>query len=463
MDVLLMTGVFNLKAIGNSLLRILFSTTNIFGIIVTLLFYIGLWKMFEKSGLKGWWALIPCAREYQLARCAGREPEGRTLSVLSFLALVINELGMWFFMLLGLFTDTGMLVLEILMLSISIAQVVYQIRVYSGLIEVYGVRKRWMWLFILPYTDFIPALIWGFNDKYQPAWKVEDIKAEMERLASHGSATVMDEGLTVNLQDRSVTEFFQKKVLLRDIHMAIPQGHMVLLLGGSGAGKTTFLNAINGYEPAKAEVLLNGTNMYKQYKKMQYEVGFVPQSEMMRGKDTVYYTLIDAAKLRLPKDVSAVQRKKRVEEVMEIFGLTPVRNNLVEKLSGGQKKRLSISMEFLSNPSLFILDEPDSGLDGVMARELFEQLRKIADTGKIVIVITHTPDRVIDLFDDVIVLAKDSARTGRLAYYGSIEDARKFFGRERMEQIVKSVNRVEEGGDGLADEFVMKYAEVQHD
>ncbi|MBQ3477055.1 MAG: ABC transporter ATP-binding protein, partial [Clostridia bacterium] len=77
-----------------------------------------------------------------------------------------------------------------------------------------------------------------------------------------------------------------------------------------------------------------------------------------------------------------------------------------------------------------------------------------------VIVITHTPDRVIDLFDDVIVLAKDSARTGRLAYYGSIEDARRFFPRVKMEQIVKSVNRKEEGGDGLADDFVMKYAEV---
>ena len=202
--------------------------------------------------------------------------------------------------------------------------------------------------------------------------------------------------------------------------------------------------------------------MYTQYKKMQYEVGFVPQAEMMRGKNTVLNTLMDAAKLRLPMDVPAADRKKRVYEVMEIFGLTPVKNNLVEKLSGGQKKRLSISMEFISNPSLFILDEPDSGLDGVMARELFEQLRKIADTGKIVIVITHTPDRVIDLFDDVIVLAKDSARTGRLAFYGSIEEARQFFGRDRMEQIVKSVNRKEEGGDGLADEFVMKYAEVQH-
>ena len=138
---------------------------------------------------------------------------------------------------------------------------------------------------------------------------MEDIEAELKRLASHGSATVMDEGLTVNLKDRTVTEFFQKKVLLRDIHMAIPQGHMVLLLGGSGAGKTTFLNAINGYEKAHAEVMLNGNNMYTQYKKMQYEVGFVPQAEMMRGKDTVLNTLMDAAKLRLPMDVPAADRK----------------------------------------------------------------------------------------------------------------------------------------------------------
>jgi hypothetical protein len=67
---------------------------------------------------------------------------------------------------------------------------------------------------------------------------------------------------------------------------------------------------------------------------------------------------------------------------------------------------------------------------------------------------------VIDLFDDVIVLAKDSTRTGRLAFYGSIEEARKFFGREKMEEIVKTINRKEEGGDGLADEYVLKYAEV---
>ena len=400
-----------------------------------------------------------------MGRCGGREPEGRRLCVFTALDVLINIFGTGPIILLSrsaMDQEMATIAIGILNLAVSLTVFFYSIRVFSGLTELYGLRKRWIILWILPAVDCLPPLIWGFSKKYQPAWKVEDIKAALERLATHGSSTVLDEGLSVNLKERSATEFFQKKILLRDIHMTIPQGHMVLLLGGSGAGKTTYLNAINGYEKADAQVMLNGTDLYKQYKKMQYEVGFVPQSEMMRGKDTVLNTLLDAAKLRLPRDVSAKQRRQRVDEVMEIFGLKPVQNNLVEKLSGGQKKRLSISMEFISNPSLFILDEPDSGLDGVMARELFEQLRKIADTGKIVIVITHTPDRVIDLFDDVIVLAKDSARTGRLAYYGSIADARTFFGRDRMEQIVKSVNRKEEGGDGLADEFVMKYAEVQH-
>ena len=199
--------------------------------------------------------------------------------------------------------------------------------------------------------------------------------------------------------------------------------------------------------------------MYTHYKSMQHETGFVPQQELVRSKDTVYYTLADAAKLRLPKDIPNEVRKDRVEEVMEIFGLTHAKTHLVQKLSGGQKKRLSIAMELISNPSLFILDEPDSGLDGVMARELMQQLRSVADTGKIVIVITHTPDRVIEYFDDVIVLAKDSSRTGRLAFYGSVPEAREFFGREKMEEIVKLLNREEEGGDGRADEFIKKYEE----
>ena len=449
------------------LCSVLFLTSGAMNVALAILYIIGLWRILEKSGLKGWLALIPGIRDYELGRCAGREPEGRAYCMTAFAIIAINLITA----LIGLRNVTAenaesaasfIMILTVVMIPIAIVRFVYGIRVFGGLIQVYGLKKRWIWLCLLSYTRWIPALIWGFGKKYQPEWQVEDLRAAMARLASSGSVTVMDEGLTVNLKERSATEYFRKKTLLRDIHMSIPQGHMVLLLGGSGAGKTTFVNAVNGYEKADAEVMLNGGNMYTQYKKMQYEVGFVPQNEMMRGKDTVLSTLLDAARLRLPKDVSARQRRERVDEVMKIFGLLPVKNNLVEKLSGGQKKRLSISMEFISNPSLFILDEPDSGLDGVMARELFRQLRLIADTGKIIIVITHTPDRVIDLFDDVIVLAKDSARTGRLAFYGSVEEARRFFGRDTMEEIVKSVNRREEGGDGLADEYVMRFAEARN-
>ena len=447
------------------LLLILFGTHSVVGVVMVSLYLVGLWFLLKKSGLPGWWALVPCAREYMLSKCAGREAEGRITSLLSF-ALILTELGMRLAPNISVNAEelNGITMsLLVLVMVLELIRFVYSVRVYAGLIEVYGVRRRWLWLWVL--LRPLPALLWGLSDKYQPGWKVEDIRKELANVVSTGSAEVLSDGLTVNLQARTVREGFEKKILLRDVHLSIPPGHMVLLLGGSGAGKTVFLNAVSGYEKARASVMLGGEDLYRQYRKLQYQVGYAPQQDTMRGKDTVYSTLLDTARLRLPKDTTAAERRARVDEVLELFGLTPSRSHLVEKLSGGQKKRVSIAMELISNPSLFILDEPDSGLDGTMARELMEQLRRIADRGKIVIVITHTPDRVIDLFDDVIVLAKDDKRVGRLAYYGSVDGARSFFGKERMEEIVKSINSADAGGEGRAEEFIAKYAElaeVQH-
>ena len=431
------------------------STFSLFNLVLWAMTTLGLWGVFVKCGVPGWWALVPVVKYQRLGECADRAPEGRMLMVAEGLSVVLSAV--------MLFVDAEsnlVLLLAVAQLLVVMVSLVYHIRVGVGLIENFGARRIWVVLFIG--LEFIPLLVFGWIKKYQPRWKVEEIKSAAASYFSGARAAVLDNGLTVNLEERTATEFFKKKYLLRDVHMYIKPGHMVLLLGGSGAGKTTFLNAVNGYEKAKAEVVLNGTNLYKNYKDMQYDIGFVPQLDLMRGSDSVYRTLMDAASLRLPKDMGTADRRARVEEVMNIFGLTPVKDNLVVKLSGGQRKRLSIAMEFISNPSLFILDEPDSGLDGVMARELFQQLRRIADQGKIIIVITHTPDRVIDLFDDVIVLAKDANRTGRLAFFGPIEEARTFFGKDKMEEIVKSINREEEGGEGRADEFILKFAEVQH-
>lgn len=434
-------------------------------IIINALTYFGMFFIFRKCGAEGWKALVPLVREVTLGKVSDREKEGRVAAFLLSLSFLLYFIMSFFLGVTDLDSpqsDSPLLTLLVIVkLILDIVILVFRIRMYAGLCEVFDRKKIWVVLWIFS-SSFIPALMWGLMKQYQPLWTIEELESDAANIFSKSKAAVLDEGLTVNLEERTATEFFQKKYLLRDIHMYIKPGHMVLLLGGSGAGKTTFINAVNGYEPAKAEIMLNGRNMYKNYKEMMYDIGFVPQADLMRGSDSVFRTLMDAAKLRLPVNMTNQGRKERVEEVMEIFGLTPVKDNLVVKLSGGQRKRLSIAMEFISNPTLFILDEPDSGLDGVMARELFEQLRSIADQGKIIIVITHTPDRVIDLFDDVIVLAKDGKRTGRLAYFGPIEEAREFFGKDRMEEIVKTINREEEGGEGRADEYILKYTEVQH-
>ena len=420
----------------------------------TALQMIGLCALFIKIGKKGWKAFIPIYNEYELSRLAKRDYVGRVLILFHILSMVVNITVSYM-----LVDDPDMdklwsKIFLLAELAVSICVFMLELRVFNGLCEVFGKKKLWIaaWAFI----PGITSLIWGFSRKIMPVMSIIDVKG-VEESGHHVEA--IEDGLTVNIRKRTASDFLKRKTLLKDIHLAIPRGHMVLLLGGSGAGKTTFLNAVTGYEKADADVLLHGRNIYKEYESMKYDVGFVPQQDLMRGNDTVLMTLEDAAKLRLPESVKHREKKKRVQEVLESFGLSMLANTLVDKLSGGQRKRLSIAMEFISDPTLFILDEPDSGLDGVVARGLFEKLRAIADSGKIVIVITHTPDRVADLFDEVIVLAKDVDRTGRLAFYGPIKEAKEFFGKDSMEHVLLAINQKEEGGEGRANEFVTLYNE----
>ena len=272
------------------------------------------------------------------------------------------------------------------------------------------------------------------------------------------SAHTVHGGLNIAIDERTVTNAMKKVTLLKDINLSVDPGSMVMILGGSGAGKSTFVNAVTGYEKAKATITEGGMDYYKQYDQVKHRIGFVPQENLMREEDTVLMTVSNAADLRLPASMSAEEKKRRVRMALETFGLSGREDTLVSKLSGGQKKRLSISTEFVASPNLFILDEPDSGLDGIMARELMENLRLIACQGKMVLVITHAPDRVSNLFDKVIVLAKGTEnRVGQLAFYGSVQEAKEFFDADSLENVVKRINAVNEGGDGRADEFINKY------
>ncbi|MBQ1389752.1 MAG: ATP-binding cassette domain-containing protein [Clostridia bacterium] len=266
------------------------------------------------------------------------------------------------------------------------------------------------------------------------------------------------ETLCINIIERAVLRRFKKVQLLKDISINVAAGEMVLILGGSGAGKTTFLNAVMGYEKAKGSVHYNDTDIYSEYDTMKYEIGFVPQSDLLRGSDSVYSTLENAAHLKLSAGMKDEERLARVDEMLTEFGLQREKATLVSKLSGGQRKRLSIAVEFIARPKLFFLDEPDSGIDDIMGSGLMKDLRRIADSGTIVMVITHSPERGAGLFDKVIVLAKSSVdNCGHLAFYGTPEDAFEFFGVDSYRGIVKRINRPDENGEGLSDHYIEKY------
>ena len=265
--------------------------------------------------------------------------------------------------------------------------------------------------------------------------------------------------LSINIVERSVWNRFRKQTLLRDINLDIHSGELVLILGGSGAGKTTFMKAVMGYEPAQGHIFYNDMDIYNQYKQMMYEIGYVPQQELMRMNDTVYHTLLNAAHMRLPVGMPEQEYIFAVDRTLATLGLERERDSQVSKLSGGQKKRLSIAIEYIGNPSLFFLDEPDSGLDGSMATGLMQNLRTIADEGKIVMVISHYPDRTPELFDKIIVLAKDTRdNCGHLVFYGSPQEAKAFFETDDLESIVRRINRPDEDGEGMGDYFIEKFS-----
>ncbi|MBQ1821012.1 MAG: ABC transporter ATP-binding protein [Clostridia bacterium] len=266
-------------------------------------------------------------------------------------------------------------------------------------------------------------------------------------------------GLQINIRERTVRKgLSRKEALLRDIRLFIPKGNLVLILGGSGAGKTTFINAVMGYEPANGVIKYDDIDIYREYDKMKHAIGYVQQEDLLRRTDVVKDTLEDSAKMHLGNSRKA--QSEAVAETMKLLGLEKEKDKLVGQLSGGQRKRLSIGVEYVGQPLLFFLDEPDSGLDGSNADNMWDIVRKIADTGKIVMVISHIPDRAFDQFDKVIVLAKDKNNTGRLAFAGTPQEACAFFETDRLEDIVKRVNRVNEGGEGRADEFISRFAEA---
>lgn len=214
------------------------------------------------------------------------------------------------------------------------------------------------------------------------------------------------------------------KVLLDDVSIQVAAGAMVAVVGPSGAGKSTLLGALTGDRPATSgRVLYGGRDLATSLEEVRPRIGLVPQDDIVHRQLKLRDALMYAAQLRLPEDVDALQRARRVDEVLAELGLTEHGATRVDRLSGGQRKRASVAMELLTSPSFLLLDEPTSGLDPALDRQLMQSLRALADGGRTVIVISHNTSE-LHLCDAVLFLAPG----GRLAYFGPPRELLAWFG-----------------------------------
>ncbi|MCT1602236.1 ATP-binding cassette domain-containing protein [Kocuria sp. p3-SID1433] len=279
-----------------------------------------------------------------------------------------------------------------------------------------------------------------------------------EVVRTEGNTSIMVQDLTYTVPDRKNPR--QRKTLVDDITLEIPDRSLIAVIGPSGAGKSTFLNCMLGdVNPDEGRIEYHGLDMAQFGSALSSQIGMVPQEDVLHRELTAQQVLESTAALRLPEDVDRASRKARIASVLEALGLTEHARTPVSQLSGGQRKRVSTAMELLTGPRYLFLDEPTSGLDPDMDFEVMDLLRRMAHgevggaDGSTVVVITHSTAN-LDLADRVLVLAPG----GSVAYFGEPAGMMPYF--QRSQGLGPQVREVYKG---LKDDPASAAAAFRHE
>jgi ABC-type multidrug transport system ATPase subunit/ABC-type multidrug transport system permease subunit len=313
-----------------------------------------------------------------------------------------------------------------------------------------GVSKQHAELRMSPTGRYQLIDLGSHNGTYVNGVRVNQADLTESDIVSIGRATFrLADGVLIEYIDEGKIEFEahellvrvnnggKQKVLLEGITFTLAERSMMAVIGPAGAGKSTLLNALTGKRQAdEGRVLYDYRDLYESYDELKHRIGLVPQQSVTHDQLTARTALGYAAELRFPSDAGEAERNQRVDEVLGELEMTPHAGTRIDRLSGGQQKRVNIGLELLTKPSLLFLDEPTSPLDPHLKRELFQQMRKMADktaeTGQSVVVITHDVEsKLIDQCDRLIVLVPG----GRMAYFGPPQEGLNYFGKEDWAEV----------------------------
>ncbi len=254
-------------------------------------------------------------------------------------------------------------------------------------------------------------------------------------LSAHGHRSTQTgdavEGTRIQLREigKQVTDPKTGKLvwLLEKLNLSILPQEFVGVIGSSGCGKSTLMDVMNGRRPAThGTVLYNSRNLYNSFDAFKSGIGYVPQELIFHRELCVTDALRYSAQLRLPPDTSSREIEENIERVLQSVGLQEQRQTEIDKLSGGQKKRVSIAIELLSRPNVLFLDEATSGLDLLAEAEMMAIFRDVANSGVTTLCITHYAHS-LDRCDMVLYLYR-----GRLAYFGPPRMLMRYFGVKQL-------------------------------
>eukprot|EP00752_Nemacystus_decipiens_P008144 g7283.t1 len=246
----------------------------------------------------------------------------------------------------------------------------------------------------------------------------KSMTAKMGTGGNHTLST-MDLSYSVQIIDKDSKEKVSK-TLIHPVTFSIKPSEMVAIMGASGAGKSTLLDILAQRVPfsqVDGSYLLDGQAIHpREFKRMS---GYVMQDDALYPLLTVRETLQFAAELRIP-NMSKADKYKLVEETIQQLKLTNcadtrIGNDMHRGISGGEKRRVSIGVDTVQQPTIIFLDEPTSGLDSTTALTIAETLSSVCKRNRTVAMTIHQPStRVLDTFDKVMFLSR-----GRMVYYGS--------------------------------------------
>ena len=209
-------------------------------------------------------------------------------------------------------------------------------------------------------------------------------------------------------------------------------GRMIGIMGASGAGKSTLLSVLNGINPPfDGEVLINGISIHEEKEKIKGLIGFVSQDDLLIEELTVFENLYYNALLCFD-NLTDEEIINRVDSVLKNLGLYDIRNMKVgsplnKNISGGQRKRLNISLELIREPAILFLDEPTSGLSSRDSENILDLLQELARKGKLLFIVIHQPSSdIFKMFDKLIIL--DTG--GYMIYNGNPVESIEYFKRK---------------------------------